>query len=525
MSVEEKIAQTLHPFVRPQQSEEEIREILGDLVPGGVFVMGGTADEIRRTTEFIQRLAGTPVVISSDLECGPGRMIRDATTFPFLMSLAAAGKKTLARTMGKSAAREGREVGIHWSFGPVVDINLCPINPITNTRSLGDDVDTIIELAAEFIAGMQENKMAACAKHFPGDGLDSRDQHICTSINPLEFDSWWDSFGRVYRTLINRGVRSIMIGHIALPACDPGKGISLADAPPATLSAKITTELLRQRLGFDGMIISDASVMGGVTTWGPREEIIPDMLQAGCDQILFCHYQSDFAILNNAVSSGKLSMARLDDAVRRVLLFKEQLGLFDDVFGEPVSDAERERNRQAGKELAESALTIATDRFDALPLYLQPGDKVLSFHVRTGDMQDVDLVDQRLQEAGFDITRMTEVESYRLAEGIDDYAAVLVHMVLPPGWNTNDIRPAGTYLRELIASVPFYDRRVVFISYGTPYLLHDLPRIPALINAYSYDLVTQQAVADLLLGKIKANGKSPVNLRLDKSWFSYFSPK
>lgn len=524
MSLREKVAQLLHPFVRPQQSEAEIRTLLGDLEPGGVFIMAGTGQEIRRTAELLQRPASVPIVISSDMECGPGRMIKDGTGFPTLLSLAATGRADLARAMGRASAREGREVGFHWNFAPVVDINLSAHNPIANVRSLGDRAETILELGWEFIAGMQENGLAGCAKHFPGDGVDSRDQHVCTSVNPLGREAWWNSFGRLYRQLIDNGLMSIMIGHISLPAFDPGSGPAMADAPPATLSSKITTDLLRGELGFQGLIISDASVMGGVTSWGPREEIIPAMVAAGCDQILFCDFLGDFEILLRAVEDGRLPLARVDDAVARVLEFKERLGLFDRQFGDPLPPAEREANGRAAREQAEGALTLVTDRFGAVPLALAPEAKVLNYHIRGDVAFNVDAIDGLLTQCGFDVTRRTEQDLFSSSKELDGFDAVLVHVVYVPGWSSNRIRLSGNFLRNLIPSVPLHDRRVVFISYGTPYLLHDLPRIPALINAYSPDPLTQRAVADLLLGRIAPRGISPVNLELDHSWFAYRQP-
>lgn len=525
LTLEDKVAQTLHPFVRPQQSETEICELLDDQTPGGVFVMPGMGQEIARTTELLQRDARLPIVISSYLECGPGRMIKDATPFPVLMSLAATGRLDLARTMGRSAAREGRMVGIHWNFAPVVDINLSPYNPITNVRSFGDKTETVLSFAGEFISGMQESQMAGCAKHFPGDGLDSRDQHICTAVNPLDRDAWFGSYGRIYKELINDGLLSIMIGHVALPFQDPGDSSSISSAPPATLSRRITTDLLRGELGFDGLVISDASVMGGLTSWGPREELIPSMMLAGCDQILFCRFREDFEILLGAVKSGRVPEARIDEAVRRILHFKHRLGLFATTPAHPISDEERAVYRAASREQAEGALTVAANRLGALPLQLKPGDKILSYHLCADSAVTVASIDDLLRQAGVNVTSRNQQERFVPTGALREFDAILIHVVYIPGWSTNRIRLNGEFLRDFIPAVPLHDPRVVFISYGTPYLLNELPRIPALLNAYSPDPLTQQAVADWLMGKIEAHGKSPVSLNLDESWFAFRAPQ
>ncbi|MCB2154244.1 glycoside hydrolase family 3 protein [bacterium] len=522
MTIAQKVGQILHPFIRPGQTLDEVDDYLGDIEPGGIFIMPGTKESFRTHSEHFQSNAKVPIVVSSDLECGPGRMIQDATVFPDMMAVAATGNEELAWTMGRAAALEGLEAGVHWNFAPVIDINKNPQNPITNTRSLGDEPELIGRLATAFIRGMQEHGMAGCAKHFPGDGYDARDQHICTTINPLSREDWERLSGGLYRRVIADGVWSLMIGHIALPCIDPGDGTSLSAAPPATLSKRLTTDLLRGELGFDGMIVSDASAMGGISSWGPREHIVPALLEAGCDQVLFCELDIDFPILMRAVEDGRLSMDRLDDAVRRVLAFKQKLGLFERTHGDQVSPADIERHRSASIEIAHNALTVAVDRHDALPMNLKPGSKVLSVHVRGDALYQVDAIDDMLREAGMEVTRHDESDGKALPwqSEFDLFDAILIHMIFGPSWNSNRIRPVGNYLRDIILHIPFHDRRVVFISYGTPYLLHDFPRLPALLNAYSPDVVTQRAVADYLQGKISAAGKSPVELDLREDWFA-----
>lgn len=521
MALDEKIGQLLHPFVRPQESPAALRRYLGDFQPGGVFIMPGTREETAACIDVVQGCARTPVVISSDLENGPGRMVKDATVFPDLMALAATGEPELARAMARSAAREGLELGIHWTFGPIVDINANPQNPITNTRGLGDDPELISELAIALITEMQQHGLAATAKHFPGDGYDARDQHVCTTINPLSREEWHRLSGEMFRRAINAGVWTIMIGHISLPSIDPGAGTSLADAPPATLSHRLTTELLRGELGFDGLIVSDASHMGGVTSRGPREQIVPQMLLAGCDQILFCDLEGDFRILKNAAVDGTLPQSRIDDAVRRILRLKGQLGLFTRLRGEKVPDEEREKNAAASRSLAESAVTLVRDRHNALPIATGAGKRILSCHLRADPLYNVDGIDELLRATGAEVVHHTEQDLHKLpsAEEIDAFDAILLHWVYGPSWNTNRIRPNGNYLRDVILRLSFHDRRLVSISYGTPYLLHDLPEMPALINAYSPDRETQRAVVYILTGKAEARGKSPVRLELGREWF------
>jgi beta-N-acetylhexosaminidase len=441
--------------------------------------------------------------------------VKDATKFPDMMAVAAADDEDLAYAMGRAAALEGRACGIHWSFGPVMDINANPLNPITNTRSLGDDPDRVSRLGRRIIRGMQDYGFCACAKHFPGDGYDFRDQHVCTTINPLPMDAWHRLSGRMFRDAIQAGVWSVMIGHIALPACDPGGGHSLRSAPPATLSRKLVTGLLRGELGFDGLIITDALGMGGILTRATRRELLLGALEAGCDMLLFVDLKGDFEILLQAARDGHLSEDRIDNSVRRILGLKVQLGLDQHTAPTAMEDTVREEIRAASRHIAEKAITVVEDRHRALPLDLAAGKHVLSFHLRGDPLYNVDAIDNRLRERGLEVTRITEQDPSPLwyDELLNAADFLLVHVVYGPSWMTNRIRPVGNALRELVMRISVHDPRVVFIAYGSPYLLLDFPEIPALLNAYSPDPATQEAVVRVLTGELAPAGRSPVDIR------------
>ena len=524
LTMDQKIGQLLHPTIEPSISADDLADLLGDVEPGGMFLHPGKLEPFRKTTRWLRGRFPVPVIVSSDLECGAGRVVEGATSFPDLMSLAATDDEALAFEMGRATAVEGRACGVHWAFGPVVDVNANPHNPDANTRTLGDDPDRIARLSTAMIRGMQENGLCATAKHFPGAGFDDRDQHICTAINPLRMDQWFALSGRTFREAIGAGVGSIMVGHIALPAWDPvgalvstglcpGGGLHIQHAPPATLSRKIVTGLLRERMGFQGVIITDALDMGGVTSWGPFEEIIPGVIEAGCDMILFAFPKRDFAILKRAVESGRLTEARVDESVRRILALKETLGLHEERDPPPLSAADSERFRRVSQEIAEKALTLVRDRHATLPLKLEQGTRVLSYHFR-GDPEfnNVDAFDDLLRARGVEVARFDETEQGRLPARLDDFDVVLMNAVLGPVWGTSRIRPAGNYMRDVWALITSHHPRLVLVSYGSPYLLYEMPRLPLVINAYSPDLNTQKAVLRLLTGEIEAMGKSPVNL-------------
>jgi beta-N-acetylhexosaminidase len=514
MTLDQKIGQLLHPCIQSSAPEEERVEMLAGIEPGGLFLFAGRRDELQEISTWFQGHSAVPLVISADLENGPGKVIEDATSFPALMSLGATDDEELAFEMGRAAALEGRSCGIHWSFGPVVDISANPLNPGTNTRGFGDDPDLIVRLSKATISGMQENGLCATVKHFPGSGFDDRDAHICNTINPLQMDQWFALSGRPFQEAIDWGVWSIMIGHISLPAWDPGDHAHMQFSPPATLSRRIVTDLLRERMGFKGVIITDALDMGGVTSFGPSEEIIPGVIDAGCDMILFSSLKRDFEILKQSIENGRLTEARIEESVRRILSLKETLGLHEDRSVLPLAEEISEQFENTSKLIAEKALTLVVDRKNVLPLKLDKGVRVLSYHIRGDPETNVNTFDDLLREQGVEVTHFNEQDIGKLPKPNEllEYDVVLMSAVFEPSWGTNRIRPAGNYMRDVWSLITSHHSRLVLVSYGSPYLYYEMPHLPLVINAYSPDLNTQRAVMRLLTGEIEAAGTSPVNL-------------
>jgi beta-N-acetylhexosaminidase len=513
LSLEQKIGQLLHPCIQPSASIEQREKHLAGVEPGGMFLFSGRKAQFAEITDWFQERSPVPLVVSADLENGAGEIIEDATSFPSLMSLGAANDDVLAYEMGRAAAREGRACGVHWSFGPVVDINANPNCPGTNTRSLGDDPDRIASLSKAMVRGMQENGLCATVKHYPGGGFDDRDQHITNTINPLRTDQWFALSGRMFKESINIGVWSVMAGHISLPSWDPGEGKHIQFSPPATLSKKIMTGLLRERLGFNGVIITDALDMGGVTSWASFEELIPGVILAGCDMILFSEPKRDFDILKKSLSDGHLTEARIDESVHRILALKEALGLHQSQENLLLSQEEKDSFQHTSVEISEKALTLVADRNQTLPLKLEKGMQVLSYHLRGDPKDNVDTFDDLLRERGVKVDRFTELDdgNFHGRADFSEYDAILINVVLTPSWGTGRIRPAGNYMREVWGLITSHHPRLVLVSYGSPYMSYEMPHLPTVVNAYSPDYNTQLAVMRLLTGEIKATGTSPID--------------
>ena len=330
LGTEQKAGQVFCPMGFTDD-RQVLSHLIRDLGIGGMMYRADSAANIRRTHERIQNLADIPLLLAANTEAGGDGLAFEGTSFGKPMAAAAANDPENAYRMGLTACSEGAALGMNWAFAPIVDIDYEFHNPITNVRTFGSDPVRVAEYGARYLDGAKDAGVAACIKHFPGDGVDERDQHIVTSVNSMTVEEWENSFGKVYRTLIEQGAPSVMAGHIAQPAWvrSLNPDASAADALlPASLSPELLAGLLRGHLGFNGLISTDATPMVGFTSAMPRRKAIPRAIESGCDVILFNKdIEEDYRYLLNGLENGTLSSRRLDEAVLRILAMKASLGL------------------------------------------------------------------------------------------------------------------------------------------------------------------------------------------------------
>jgi beta-N-acetylhexosaminidase len=511
LSTEDKVAQLLIPTLGAYDYRREaVDAFLADRTLGGIFVGMADRDQHREEIAKLQARCAIPLVVASDLEAGAGYFVRGSVPFPEPLAVAAANDPQLAYTLGTAAACEGRYAGIHWTFAPVVDVNVNPENPIANTRSLGDDPERVARLAEAIVRGMQEHGLAACAKHFPGDGLDDVDQHTATSVNPLSRQEWPRISGLPFRRAIVAGVWSVMIGHIALPAWDDTQH-ACGVYRPASISPALVTGLLRRELGFEGLIVTDDMNMGGVAGYARRRERTVACIAAGCDMLLFPKLPDDYVILLDAVRSGALPQACVDAAVRRVLAFKARLHLHTGaLFGPAVAPPDQEAFAAASRQIAARAIVKVRDLYGTLPIrHLQPGARVLTITLAS-DSQDVPEVDRALRTRGYHVDHWYNPDDLRLSDATFAYDAVFVNFVFKATWGLQSVRSVGLHNRIFIGG--FYSDHpcVVFTSFGSPYHLRMFNTLPNYLNVHSSSPDSQRAAVRVWFGEAAACGTSPV---------------
>jgi beta-N-acetylhexosaminidase len=327
LSVEEKVGQLF--CIIPGLSEQDMQHQM-TYKPGGFMLRpGDTTDDIN-IVNYLSASTDVPLLLAADLEKGGNGVSNDGTTIGSPLAVAATDDASYASKLGILCAQEGAAVGVNWTFGPIVDIDRNFFNPITNVRTFGSNVDRIKKMGAAYVKAAQVLNVAASCKHFPGDGVDFRDQHIVGSTNSLSAEEWDETYGEVYRSCIEAGTMTIMIGHIRQPAWTRklNPGIKDEEIMPATTSPEILQGLLRKHLGFNGIIVTDATTMTGFMQTLPRPQLVRQVFVAGADILLFStNLDADFRYLLDGVKSGVITAERLDDAVTRILALKAALGL------------------------------------------------------------------------------------------------------------------------------------------------------------------------------------------------------
>ena len=526
MSEEEKIGQLLVP-IGYSGDPGYLEGVMLRRHIGGILYRCGEAAEMQETHRYLQEHSKVPLFICANLEDGGCGIAVDGTSFGKQMQAAATDDQQMAYRLGKVSCTEGAAVGCNWAFAPVVDIDRNWRNPITNVRTYGNDPKKVLAFAREYIRAAKEENLLVSVKHFPGDGCDEVDQHILTSVNDLSMEEWDATYGKIYQELINDGAQTVMVGHIALPSYQK---YFRKDFPkeliPASLSPELLKNLLREKLGFNGLIITDSTCMVGFSSAMKREVAVPYSIEAGCDMFLFNKdLDEDYEYMMAGLKSGILSPERLDEALTRILATKASLGLHRKTATEIVPGKEalsvlkNETFTAWAKENADKAVTLVKDTQNLLPISPQKHKKVLLEVL--GDCESNDRVvhqfEKRLLEEGFSV-EIYQKESFETAKFDVHTFREKYDLVIYIGNVENESNKVTNRLSWYTFwgngnNVPWFvkERPVLFISLANPYHLIDVPMIKTYINAYSNNEYVIDAVAEKIMGRSPFKGKNPID--------------
>lgn len=488
-----------------------------DHLYGGVFLGGRLpAEGVRAHSKKALSLGEIKPFVTGDLECGAGVMVPDLTYFQSQMALGAAGEEELAYAIGKASANEGRSVGYDWSFSPCIDLASDVDNPITSVRSSGSRPETILPAARGYLQGMQDAGILATLKHFPGEGQTPYDQHLTTIHNPLSMEDWRKGPGMLYKELISAGAATVMPGHIALPSFEP-KGYKNGGPMPATISPKLKNDLLRDELGFKGLIVSDAINMGGIANYGQYYEMCALFWESGGDMLLFPLISERFySEMNRLRDEGILKEETLRDRVTRLLSVKDKEGILD---GRPMPSPQSGKARALSRELSEKSVTLVRDREKTLPLNPDKVKKVLHLVL---DCHDVDTYDTKEAARLFSQTleknyeqvenRLEADRSSELHFEIFDkkYDAVVVSIFTGPSYANSTIRLRGATARTMMQGWMKLGTPVVFVLHRHPWTYTEFEEaMDCVIATYGSTQDALNVVVEGLKGERKFEGKLP----------------
>lgn len=494
--------------------------------PGGVHrFMGDNIEASWRATRLVLEQSSVPPFITGDLE-GGGMAPSTFTDMQNQLGLAAANDTDLSRRSLEVMVKESRGFGYNWSFTPVVDINKNFQSAVVGTRSYGSDIDTIIAQAVTHVEVLQAGGFAATAKHWPGEGMDQRDQHLVTTINPLSVEDWEASFGRIYRAMIDAGVMSVMSAHIAFPAWMERAGVpeSVERYRPASVSHTLNEGLLRGYLGFNGLIISDATPMAGLGSWADGDTNAVDIIRNGCDVFLFSNnFQRDCDAVVNACKNGTISKERLEAALTRTLGLKAALGLHKKTIDErmpPIGivrdSLRRPESITLSKETTSKSICLVKDTRSTLPINPDKHKRIVLIDHGTAPMlpfmpiEKLNVFTESLTKRGFEI-RAFDPENLPTAQDTDLllYTFAVESSLIKSRVYVDWKREHGGFQQAMMRF--WHEIPTVMISFGHPYYLFDAPRVPAYINAWSILDDAQEAVVRKLCGSEPFEGVSPID--------------
>ena len=535
LSLREKAAQMVWPTVfgdySPSDSPqwETLRRLIQEERVGGFTISVGSPVEIAVKLDAMQRASRVPLLFGADFEFGAGYRARGgwflpngidlggAVVFPPQMALGATGDTALAYEQGRVTAVEGRALGVHVAYAPILDVNNNPANPVINTRSYGEDPALAARLGAAFVRGLQEHGMIATGKHFPGHGDTEVNSHLALPVVGVS-RARLDTVELVpFRASVAAGVGAIMTFHGAMPALD-------STGAPGTLSRRVLGDLLRGELDFEGVVISDAMDMRGVLDKYGAVEAAIRAVDAGADVLIQpVDVRQTIDAIVQGVSTGRYDEARIDASVRRLLEAKRRVGL-DRQRSVPIDSVKfvvgDSDHVAVARTIAERSITLVRDSLKQLPLSKLPRTRrVLSITLaRRADLAAGGAFDAELRRH-FSAVRSELVnadapanaEWERLLRVARTADVVIVSSYVSHAWNATSADAPQEFAKFVKALISARKRPIV-VSLGNPYLLQQMPSVPAYLIAWSGIGVSQRAAARALLGTNAITGRLPIRI-------------
>ncbi len=552
MTDEEKVGQLFFQLTAGND-EEYLRELMEKYHLGGCRYNPAPGKAIQEKNRILQKYAKVPVFIACNTEAGGDGACADGVNIGRGIKVGATRNNDYAYAMGKMGNEQAAAIGCNMAFAPVCDIHYNWLNTEIVSRAFGSDPKLVAEMSKAYMDGLHTIPGFACtAKHFPGNGQDFRDAHLSNNVNYFDVDEWDKTYGMVYKTLIDGGLDAIMGGHIMMPKYAKAINPELQDEDmmPATLCPEIMTTLLRDKLGFNGMVVTDASHMVAMTDRMTRREMLPLSINAGCDMFLFFNDpDEDFATMLQAYQTGVISEERMTEALTRILGLKAHMGLHkkakEDLVPSPeVADEvlSREEYQEMHKAICRDSLTLVKYKDkDVLPITPERYKRIMLVHVKGPDSPmamltrgmgekktPADKLCDLLNEKGFEAfvyESPLDTMKKQLAAGekpdinlyfagknaIEDFKSEMDLVITV--CNVINGRPSFG-MSKGGGEIPWYvfEVPVVVVGVEQPTMLADMPQARTYINTYDARPDTLNALVDALMEGLQAfRGKDPID--------------
>jgi len=553
MTAEEKVGQLFFQLTAGMD-ENYLRELMEKYHLGGIRYNNMPGAAVQMHNRILQKYAKVPVIIACNTENGGAGACSDGTYIANGIKIGATGNTQYAHDLGRMSNEEAASIGCNMAFAPVCDIHYSWLNTEIVSRAFGTDVDRVAEMSKAYLEGAHTIPGFACAaKHFPGNGHDFRDAHLSNNVNYFGEEEWMATYGKVYKTLIDADLDAIMGGHIMMPTYmrDVKPGIKDDEMLPATLCPEIMTGLLRDKLGFNGMVVTDASHMVGMTDRMSRKEMLPQAINAGCDMFLFFNDpDEDFGTMLEAYKTGVISEERMVEALQRILGLKAHMGLNkktkDALVPAEAPVLGKDEYKAAAEAISHDAVTLVKYKDqDVLPLTPEKYKRIMIVPVK-GPAGPMDFLMQmamgqggprktpaedlrdRLIEKGFDAfiyESPIEKIKQQIAKGekpslnlyfagknaIEDFKSqqdlVITLFDVMSGRPSFGMSKGGGEIPWYVFELP-----VVGVSVNAPTMLADTPQLRTYINAYDSKPTTMDALVEGLTGGPEAfKGKDPID--------------
>ncbi|HEX8264635.1 MAG TPA: glycoside hydrolase family 3 N-terminal domain-containing protein [Pyrinomonadaceae bacterium] len=493
----------------------ELRRHIEENHLGGFILFRGEANSIAALTNELQRMSKHPLLFAADYERGLRMQLRTGTPFTTNMGVGATGDVQAAYRQGKIIAEEMRAIGVNWLFAPVADINNNPDNPVINIRSFGASPERVGEFVSALAKGVRDGGALATLKHFPGHGDTATDSHIGLSIVPVDKQRINSVELVPFKMGISSGVDAVMTAHLAMPKVT-------GDEVPGTLNPKITTDILRKELGFNGIVTTDAMEMGAIKKTYSDEKSVVMAVKAGADIVLLpSDARKTIDSIEAAVKSGELTEERINESVRRLLSAKYRLGLTQNRLVDLAKVnqlMEKPENVREANQTAEKSITLLRNGDNILPMTAEKASKTLFVIIAADDepiegialMPEIARRAPRAKIIRLDPRTVSEEYGAAVKQATDYDAIVIAPFVKRAALKGTVALPENqtNFVRQMLG----LNKPVAVVAFGSPYLIRQFPEAKNYVAAYAIEEVAQTAAARAIFGEVPFTGKLPVSV-------------